>query len=120
MGQTPSVPTESFRLIFENNSIRDSTLKCAARGIHYRLSTMTDSAKPAHITTISRWDQHENMYIPIAIYRRNTSIGKDEVKITEKFAGDSGGYRWGADKEGFVPLERFLKRTSGLAGSINV
>ena len=111
MGQSPSIPSEHYRLIFSSNSLRNNEISCDALGIHYQLSTPTDG-----LTSITRWDPRQENDILIAEWERK-NYGKDRVRMASSQVLIPDGCE---SEDGFVRVEEFMQKTGGYTGAVQV
>ncbi|CAG8684738.1 5461_t:CDS:2 [Acaulospora colombiana] len=97
----------SIRLIFTNNSVKNTTLGCDSLGIHYEVSKSKDDG----IVSVARWDWHTDQSVTIGQFRLPL-FSKDQIKLardtklytqysSRSFEADNGAvYRWKLKREG--------------------
>ncbi|PVF93502.1 hypothetical protein CPB86DRAFT_107794 [Serendipita vermifera] len=64
----------SIRLLFANNSVKNTTLKCDSLGIQY------DVSEKDGIVSVARWDSTMDKNIPVGQFNLSR-LGKDQIKL---------------------------------------
>ncbi|PVF93503.1 hypothetical protein CPB86DRAFT_107727 [Serendipita vermifera] len=66
----------SNRLIFANNSVKNTTLSCDSLGIHYKVSRSRDDG----IISVARWDRKTDQKVTVGQFRFRL-FRKDQIKL---------------------------------------